>query len=316
MEILPVTETGTVWQNELHYHSRDGLKLFARDTASDTIGQEAQDLPLLCLHGLTRNSLDFEPLAEMLPQYRIIAPDQRGRGRSDYDPNPAHYDIKYYIADMFRLIDHMKLNNIILVGTSMGGLMAMVMAAMKPHLFRGIVLNDVGPEIDPAGLERIKQYVGKGRPVGSWEEAAKRVRQINALAFPDYTQEDWMKFARRSYKLDTNGRPIPAYDNAIALPFAAPTSKLHVLKARVLAFLKRLVFGDLWRLFGRLGNIPILSIRGELSDILSAETQQKMAARHPQFFPVTIPNRGHAPMLDEPEAITALEEFVAKLQHD
>ena len=176
------------------------LELFARDYA----GPAASEAPaLLLMHGLTRNSADFEPLAAHLAgslggRYRLIVPDQRGRGRSASDPEPANYRPDVYAQDMFALLDHLRIEVAGLIGTSMGGLMAMVMAAMQPERVRAAVLNDIGPELAPEGLQRIARYVGPSEPFAGWDEAAARCASINAEAFPGFAQEQWLAFARRT----------------------------------------------------------------------------------------------------------------------
>ena len=154
---------------DVWYQSTDGLKLYARDYPCRA-GGVAQKATILCMHGLTRNSADFAGLAEHLSErFHVLSVDQRGRGRSEYDSVTSNYTPIIYVQDMFTLLDHLGLGEVILVGTSMGGLMSMLMAAMQPGRVRAIVLNDIGPELDPRGLERIKSYVGKSRPVSNWE---------------------------------------------------------------------------------------------------------------------------------------------------
>ncbi len=173
------------------------------------------------MHGLTRNSADFEDICnELADDYRLIVVDQRGRGLSDNDPNPANYNPLVYVQDMFLLLDKLELSSVILFGTSMGGMMAMMMAAMKPDMVEAIIINDIGPEIAEKGLDRLKKYVGKQFPVSNWEEAAKQTAAINGIAFPDATNEDWLKFAKRLYHEDDNGRPVIACDPNIAIPLA------------------------------------------------------------------------------------------------
>jgi len=174
----------------------------------------------------------------------------------------------------------------------------MLLAAERPQAAAGIVLNDIGPEIDPAGLERIAGYVGKAAmPVRDWSRAAAAIRAINGDAFPDLADEDWLRFARRTFRAREDGALEPDYDPGIATAMAqggvAPP--------------------DLWGVFDRLQSVPLLVVRGEMSDILSAETVAKMAQRHGQLTSVTVPKRGHAPMLDEPAAIAAIDGFLKDL---
>ncbi len=278
---------------DISYTSDDGLRLAARDYEN-----ASAPLTVLCLHGLTRNAADFEDLAAHLcARYRVIAADQRGRGRSAHDPDPMNYVLPTYVRDMWTLLDHLGIEQLAIVGTSMGGLMAMVMAGAQPDRIRGIVLNDIGPEIDPRGIARIQTYVGHGRPVASWEDAAAQLRKANAAAFPDFEDADWLRFARRTFRMRDDGMLEPAYDPDIAVPFrASPTGD-----------------ADLWALFEATAATPCLVIRGGISDILSPETVEKMAARHADLSAVTIPARGHAPTLDEPQAVAAIDTFLARL---
>jgi pimeloyl-ACP methyl ester carboxylesterase len=282
---------------DLFFKSHCGhLRLYARD-----YGPPNATTCVLCMHGLTRNSADFAWLARHLAdRYRVICPDQRGRGRSDYDPDKANYHPDIYVKDMVQLLDHLGIGRLVLIGTSMGGLMAMLMGASMPERISGIVLNDVGPEVSAAGIERIRGYVGKMSPPASWEEAASQAEFANGIAFPDHSAADWMAFARRTYVERDYGRPVPAYDPAIAEGLA-PTANTAIPP-------------DLWPLWDALGSIPIMAIRGALSDILTVETLGRMSERHPGMVSVTIPNRGHAPMLDEPDAVVAIDRFLSELE--
>jgi len=278
---------------QVFYPSEDGLRLAARD-----YDNRQASLTVLCLHGLTRNAADFEDLAAHLhTKYRVIAADQRGRGRSAWDADPMNYVLPTYVRDMWTLLDHLRLDRVAVVGTSMGGMMAMVMAATRPTRVRGILLNDIGPDIDPRGIARIQGYVGQQPPVAGWDEAAARIRAANAAAFPDFGEADWLRFARRTFRARDDGTLEPAYDPDIAVPFrAAPAGDV-----------------DLWALFEAASATPCLVIRGALSDILAGKTLAKMAARHPDLTHVTIPARGHAPTLDEPQAVAAIDAFLARL---
>jgi len=272
----------------------DGLALSYRDYPGSA-GATAS--PVLCLHGLTRNSADFEDLAPRLAEgRRVLAMDVRGRGRSAYDPNWRNYHPGTYLADVFTLLDHEQLERVALIGTSMGGLIGMMLGAERPRALAGLVLNDIGPEIAPEGLQRIAGYVGKTGPVASWAEARERVRAINEAALPDLTQADWDRFARRLYREDASQGIVPAYDpniaEAMAEAGAAPP--------------------DLWSVFDALAESPVLVLRGESSDILARETVAAMQARHRDCTAVAVPGRGHAPMLDEPVALAAIESFLAE----
>lgn len=280
---------------EYFYSSRDGLRLFARDYPHPDPAAT-----ILCLHGLTRNSADFEDLCAALnDDYRLIAVDQRGRGQSASDPNPDNYNPLVYSRDMFDLLDGLGIDEVIVIGTSMGGIISMVMATMDSSRFRAVILNDIGPVIDPAGLDRIRAYVGKHDPVAHWADAEAQVAARNAIAFPDYGAADWQRFARRLYREDASGRPVVAYDPAIAASLSDRTEAPAA--------------PDLWPAFSTLEAVPMLVVRGETSDILTPACVREMRRRHPDLDTVEIPGRGHAPMLDEPAAVAAIRHFLAKV---
>lgn len=277
---------------EIRYASEDGLDLYARDYPNDSAR-----LTLLCMHGLTRNSADFWRLAaELASDCRIVAPDQRGRGQSQWDSNPGNYTPARYVADMFTLIERLRLRRIVPIGTSMGGLMAMMMAVGCPKLFRGVVLNDIGPEIAPDGLARIMRYVGKADPVRTWDEAADEAARTNAVAFPGYGREDWERWARRTYAENDAGELQLLYDPAIAKPFSQPGENAAPF--------------DAWALFDGMRRLPLLVYRGALSDILDEDCAARMQRRHPGMKLVTLAGVGHAPMLDEPGALDHLKSFL------
>ncbi|MGR8920104.1 MAG: alpha/beta fold hydrolase [Gammaproteobacteria bacterium] len=278
--------------HDITYRSTDGLNLYARDYP-----HPEPRAVVLCMHGLTRNSADFGRVCEDLnDDYRLIAVDQRGRGRSDYDPEPANYNPQTYVRDMLGLLDHLGLERVIAIGTSMGGVISMALAATAADRLAAVVLNDIGPEIDSTGLDRIRGYVGKLAPVDSWDAAAAQVRSANAIAFPDYGEDDWLAFARNVYVEDASGRPVPAYDEAIAASISTDNTSV-----------------DLWPLFDALRDMPVLVVRGATSDILAPACVERMQARHPDLGTVEVPQRGHAPMLDEAEAATAVRRFLERV---
>ncbi len=283
--------------DEVRYPSADNrLELFARDyPVSPSI---KAGCPLLMMHGLTRNSADFEPLIHALaPERRMIVADQRGRGKSQYDPSLESYRPDVYVEDMWKLMDRLELEKFICVGTSMGGLMSMLMGSQKPERIAGIVLNDIGPLVNEEGLDRIRSYVGGGDPMKDWEAAAHRCGEINQDAFDGFWAEDWRAFADRTCEETADGHVRFAYDPAIALGMAAEDTTA--------------VPPDLWPVWDSLSALPLLVIRGAKSDLLSAETVAEMHRRHPDdFTSVEIPGRGHAPLLDEPEAVSAIRAFL------
>jgi pimeloyl-ACP methyl ester carboxylesterase len=271
---------------------RDGLKMYCREYGAAHRAGPA----VLCLPGLTRNSRDFEPLARSLAdRWRVLTPDLRGRGRSDYDPNWQQYQPLTYVADVGELLQWRGEARVVVIGTSLGGLIGMLMAALNPAALAGLVLNDVGPELDPAGLARIAGYVGRLPPVRTWEEAAAQARLVNGASLPDYTDADWLRFAQAAYRDDGHGRPVLDMDPRIGDAMrAAPTGAAP----------------DLWPLYGMLAKVPVLAIRGATSDILSAATFTKMAQLKPDLRTLLVPGRGHAPTLDEPACRVAIRSLL------
>jgi pimeloyl-ACP methyl ester carboxylesterase len=273
--------------------ARDGVQLHYRDYPGSD-----RHPPLLCLHGLTRNARDFAALAEHCsPEFRVVTLDFRGRGGSDNDPVPARYNPLTYAADVLQLLAHLEVAEAVFVGTSLGGLVTMTVAGLAPQHIAAAILNDVGPELNQTGLDRITGYVGNDVRFGSWEEAAQAIAALNQDLPKSYTAEDWLKMARRLCR-EQDGQIRFDYDMAIALPFAVKAPKSTV---------------DLWPLFAALATKPLLVIRGEHSDLLSAEAAQDMQRAAPAAKFVTVPGVGHAPDLSEPEAIAAIDAFLGAL---
>ena len=276
---------------EYWFDSHDGLRLYSRVYAA------AADSPVvLCLHGLMRNSRDFGALAAQLAaRYRVIVPDVRGRGFSARDPNFNNYQIPVYLQDVLTLLAGLGAARVSIIGTSMGGLMAMLLAATHPKLVSRIVLNDVGPQVDPAGLERIRGYAGKAAPVRSWPEALAQLRADYAAAWPNLSDARWDEIARLSYRANAQGVPEVDADPLIREPLKSSAAAAP----------------DLWPLWRSLARVPILVIRGAHSDILSVTTLARMQRERPGLEVLTVANRGHAPLLDEPGCVAAIERFLA-----
>jgi pimeloyl-ACP methyl ester carboxylesterase len=277
---------------EYWFESHDGLRLFSRVYATSTA-----DAPVvLCLHGLTRNGRDFEDLAPHLAgHYRVVVPDVRGRGLSQRDPDPSNYKMSVYLRDLEMLLGGLGASNVSIIGTSMGGLMAMTLGATRPESVSRIVLNDVGPELDPAGLERIRRYAGRSPTVATWAEAIAQLRQIFGTAWPHLPEARWEVIARRSYRMNAAGMLEPDAD-----PMIGEVLRNSPGAAR-----------DLWPLWEALGQIPVLALRGELSDLLSAQTLTRMQREKPDLETATIPERGHTPLLDEPECLSRIDQFLS-----
>ena len=274
-----------------YYRARDGLKLYCRQYAGDP-----RRVPVLCLPGLTRNCMDFAPLAAHITPHRgVIAPDVRGRGRSQYDSNWLNYHPLTYVDDVWSVLQQLSIPRVIVIGTSLGGLMAMLMAMLRPQAVAAVVLNDVGPELNPSGAQRIYSYVGRLPPVSNWEQAVVQMQAIFSAALPDLTTQQWRDFTEASFLVDASGAPQLASDPKI--------SKL----------LRLVLPGPLpgmWVAFAALRAIPTLALRGALSDLLSSKIFAHMQREHPKMLAVTVPNRGHAPILDEPESLAAIDRFL------
>ncbi|MDY7098005.1 MAG: alpha/beta hydrolase [Pseudomonadota bacterium] len=280
---------------EKFWTSEDGLELFYRDYAGPADADAKP--PVLCMHGLTRNSRDFADLAEHLSAtYRVIVPEMRGRGNSAYAPDSSTYTPKHYVADVEKLLDELNVNRFISIGTSMGGLMTMLLAAAKPGRLAAVVMNDIGPVIDPEGVERIGAYVGQGRSYPTWIHAARSLADTHGEAFPDWDLDQWLEMAKRNMAVCQNGRITLDYDMAIAEPFAdAPAAPAETL----------------WLAYEALRDVPMLLVRGGLSDLLSQDTVKQMGVRNPAMTVVTVPNVGHAPTLDEAEVRIAIDTLLA-----
>ena len=278
------------------WESSDGLTLHYRDYP----GPEGYDgPPVLCMHGLTRNSRDFAELADHLSQTRrVIVPEMRGRGQSDYAPDSDTYNPVTYVEDVEKLLAKEGIERFIAVGTSMGGLMTMLMAPARPGRIVAVVMNDIGPEVEASGLERISGYVGQGRSYPTWLHAARSLKDVHGSAFPDYDLDKWLQMAKRTLVVNKNGRISYDYDMAIAEPFSKPGNAAPP---------------DLWPAFDALNGVPMVLIRGELSDLISPETVAQMKARNPAMNVVTVPRVGHAPTLDEPEARKAIDALLENI---
>jgi pimeloyl-ACP methyl ester carboxylesterase len=274
------------------YQGTDGLRLYCRVYPA----QRPDGCPVLCLPGLTRNSRDFAALAAHLSARReILAADLRGRGRSAWDPDASHYQLPTYVQDVWSLLDSRQVSRVLVVGTSLGALIGMTMAALDPGRVAGVVLNDAGPEIDPSGLRRIAGYAGKLPPILSWAQAAAQTKSIYELALPGLTDAQWLEFAQRGYRENQSGVPVPDVDPKIADAFKAPPGAP----------------ADMWPLYAKIHGVPMLVIRGALSDLLSAATVARMAREKPDLLHIEVANRGHTPLLDEPECLAAIDAFLA-----
>ena len=280
------------WQ-DIFWWSRDGLRLHGRDYPGDGAA-----LPVLCLPGLTRNARDFDVLAPRLAgKRRVLAVDLRGRGESAYAKDPMSYVPLTYAQDIAALLAEQKIDRFVAIGTALGGIVAMLLAGLVPGRIAGVLLNDVGPDIEPTGLARIRGYVGRSSTWPTWMHAARATQEANGDTYPDWGIEDWLAMAKRLYRLNTNGRIVLDYDLKIAEPFRVPGSEAGP---------------DMWRALAALGGVPVLVVRGGRSDILSAATAERMIATLPDAELVTLPGIGHAPTLNEPVVQGAIDRLLIR----
>ena len=289
----------------ISYTGGDGLALYARDypaaAAADTaLAPAAQRLPVICIHGLTRNSSDFEEFAPIVAGLgrRVLALDVRGRGESARDPDPERYTPKVYADDVEALMDRLGIARAVFVGTSMGGLITLTLAGRNIERIAAAVLNDIGPVISHKGLARIAAYVGRHSAPASWQEAAAAIRDINACAFPANGDAEWDKWARRAFAPDAAGRLAPRYDPGIAK--AMQTGRLKTSSPALRKGFRCLA-----------SECPVLLVRGELSDLLEPRQSGWMRREAPGMRYAEVPGVGHAPMLTEPAALDAIVRFLA-----
>ncbi len=276
----------------------DGLKLHARCYGR----RSAAAVPVLCLPGLARTAADFDALAEALVSdakqpRRVVALDYRGRGESAYDRDPANYSFQVELADVLAVATALDCLPAVIVGTSRGGILAMLLAALRPSAIAGVVLNDIGPVIEPKGLMRIKGYVGKLPQPRNFEEGAEILRRLFDHQFPKLSHDDWLAAAHRTFK-ERNGSLVPTYDVKLAKTMQG------------VGFDKPLP--PLWAQFDALAKVPVMVIRGANSDLLSTETVEAMRAHHPGLETLEVPDQGHAPLLVEREVIARIAAFVAR----
>lgn len=250
---------------------------------------------MLCLHGLTRNCRDFEDLAPALAsRHRVLAPDLRGRGSSDHDPQWHRYRIDTYVDDTLALLAHFRIDRVIIIGTSLGGLIGMTLGARHPQSLAALVLNDIGPELDPVGMGRIGSSVNEPVSVPDWSAAVERARIGYSAILPEYSSDDWLKFARRIYRETAPAHIERDMDRNIGRALYENRDGPQ----------------DFWREFVAIADVPTLCLRGEWSDLLSSETLSAMQRAHHRLQTLTIAHRGHTPTLDEPECRAAIDHFL------
>jgi len=285
---------------DIHFTSRDGLRLYARHYPVPGAWRR----PLVCLAGLTRNSRDFHDLAVALASQdergrNVFALDYRGRGRSQHDPNWKNYAILTELNDVLDFMVVKGLAHAGVIGTSRGGIVAMLMAVMRPTSVGAVVLNDIGPIIERDGLTRIAAYVGRVPLPADWAEATRLVRDINQRQFPAVPEAQWAELARQAFN-DDNGLPATAYDPALAKSLAQIGGAMP----------------ELWPQFAALTPVPVLALRGEHSDILSPATLEEMRRRHPRLETVTVSGQGHAPLLKDAPSLRIIADFLERTDRE
>ena len=283
---------------DLFCKSSDGLKLHGR-----VIGPETDTaLPVLCLPGLTRTTEDFDDIARALATdtktpRRVVAIDYRGRGLSDYDPDPAKYAVPVEMADVLAVAAAAGIDRAILLGTSRGGIISMALAAAKKDLLAGVILNDIGPALEIGGLMKIKGYITNPPQRKTWDEAAKGLKELFGPVFPTLTDDQWMAWAHRAFRESGDGL-VRTYDSRLADGFAAITPETPM--------------PPMWDLFDKLDGVPLMLIHGTLSDLLSPQGVHNMQARRPDMEVVEVADEGHAPLLGDAPTIERIIDFCAR----
>lgn len=281
---------------EIRFTTRDGLRLYARRYRAHT---DCGRRPVVCLAGLTRNSRDFHVLATALAGAAqaprdVYTLDTRGRGQSDHDKDWRNYSVPTEMLDALDFMTCCELSNVGLIGTSRGGLIAMVMAAVQPSEIGAVILNDIGPVIETDGLLRIAGYVGRTPAPTSWEHAGKIAQELNQRQFPNVTADQWREISRQWFN-EKNGRPVPSYDPRIG-------RSLSVIDGPMPA---------LWPQFGALRGVPAMVLRGANTDLISEKTLALMAERHPALITHVVPDEGHAPLLRDAPTLAAIDAFLS-----
>ena len=279
---------------ERRFTAQDGLGLYFRDYGDP----RSAATPVLCLGGFTRNARDFDALARRFcGERRVLCPDLRGRGRSDSDPNWRNYKPETYLNDIAHLLAVADVHRVVVVGTSLGGVLAMALGAVMPSALAGVVLNDIGPEIAPGGFDPILAYIRVDRPQPDWQSAARAIRtHLPDLVFQDDAMFEAM--ARNTYREGEDGRLHFDWDVDIVRPVLADGGAVP----------------DLWPYFRGLRSVPLLAFRGEASDLLSEACFERMGRERPDARLVTVPRTGHAPTLTEPECVEALDAFLGEFR--
>ncbi|WP_328804994.1 alpha/beta fold hydrolase [Parasphingopyxis marina] len=275
--------------------SKDGLRLHYR-----LYDGPAEKPPIICMHGLTRNARDWEPVAERLAgDWKLYVLEMRGRGESAYAPDPLSYVPLTYVQDVEAFLAAEKIGRYVAFGTSLGGIVTMLQAATRPERLAGALLNDIGPVLEDEGLERIRGYVGKGGNFPTWLHAARNLQNGFGDVYPNWALEQWLAMAKRLCKLQPSGRIGYDYDMRIAEPLRVTGGESGF---------------DMWTAFAKLADVPTMLVRGALSELLSAATAAEMQRRKPDLDITVVPDTGHAPLLDEPEAVSAIDRLLERVE--
>ncbi len=295
-------KTQTSEWNEITYTSQDNLKLYARHYSAQCSDNQAPQRPLLCLAGLTRNSQDFHKLAVHLSRNSntprdVFCLDYRGRGRSDHDKDWRNYSPYIEMLDTLDFMTLAELHHAAILGTSRGGIIAMLIGVTRPGAIGTVILNDIGPVIETRGLARIIGYVGKTPAPSDWDDAANMVRDMSSRFFTDIAADEWMDIARQWF-MEIEGQPVLGYD----IELANTLSEIDLAKP----------VPEMWAQFSTLSHVPIMVLRGENSDLLSLETVKEMAVRHPNLQSYLVQEEGHAPLLRDRRSLRAIDTFLAE----
>jgi len=279
--------------------SADGLKLHAKVIGPDN----SSALPVLCLPGLTRTADDFDDIAHAIATdsrapRKVVAVEYRGRGLSDYEPDPAKYAVPVELGDVLTITASLGITRAILLGTSRGGLISMALAAVQPKLLAGIVLNDIGPSLEIGGLMKIKGYIANPPERRTWDEAAHGLKDLFGSVFPSLSDAEWMAWTRRAFREKAGGGLERTYDLKLAktLEGVTPDTPLP----------------PIWELFDKLAGIPLMLVHGGLSDLLSPQGVQEMVARRPDIDLVEVADQGHAPLLADKATMDRIVAFCAR----
>jgi pimeloyl-ACP methyl ester carboxylesterase len=279
---------------DIHWWSNDGVRLHARDYPGD-----ADAVPLVCVPGLTRNARDFAEFGQRWSgKRRVIAVDLRGRGESGYAKDAMTYVPLTYVQDIEALLGEQGIERFAMVGTSLGGIVTMLLAGPARGRLAGALINDIGPAIEAGGLTRIRSYVGKASSWPTWLHAARAVQDTNRDVYPEWGLEQWLAMAKRTHRLSSSGRVVLDYDMRIAEPFRVPGAEAGP---------------DMWSALAGLSGLPVTIVRGGRSDLLGAETAARMAASLPGAELVTVAGIGHTPTLAEPDVDAAIGRLLARL---